>query len=58
MYSGKIAVPPGGGGIRKKIIIFYSKMSLLTLLSLSNTEQSTKTQYFRHLYQYYQVQEG
>jgi hypothetical protein len=32
----------------KKIIIFYSKMSLLTLLSLSNTEQSTKTQYFQH----------
>jgi hypothetical protein len=44
-------------GYEKKII-FYSKMSLLTLLSLSNTEQSTKTQYFRHLYQYYQVQEG
>jgi hypothetical protein len=33
----------------KKKIKFYSKMSLLTLLSLSNTEQSTKTQYFRHL---------
>jgi hypothetical protein len=25
MYSGKIAVPPGGGGIRKKIIDFISQ---------------------------------
>jgi hypothetical protein len=33
--------------LKKKKI--YSKMSPLTLLSLSNTEQSAKTQYFRHL---------
>jgi hypothetical protein len=26
MYSGKIAVPPGGGGIRKKFVLFSEKI--------------------------------
>jgi hypothetical protein len=32
MYSGKIAVPPGGGGIRKKNIKFFiEKKGILKL---------------------------
>jgi hypothetical protein len=29
MYSGKIAVPPGGGGIRKEVI--YIKLEVLKI---------------------------
>jgi hypothetical protein len=32
MYSGKIAVPPGGGGIRKIITIMYLRVINHTIL--------------------------
>jgi hypothetical protein len=52
MYSGKIAVPPGGGGIRK--IIIYKKVDLLEeleILFLKNVwnNQSFTTFYFVYI---------
>jgi hypothetical protein len=40
MYSGKIAVPPGGGGIRKKKMLFGAKMVLCALAGLSASLRS------------------
>jgi hypothetical protein len=38
MYSGKIAVPPGGGGIRKisvvGLYISYDKITILNILAV------------------------
>jgi hypothetical protein len=38
MYSGKIAVPPGGGGIRKNNEVFFELFHLMCQLFKSDKE--------------------
>jgi hypothetical protein len=37
MYSGKIAVPPGGGGIRKKKLLETMRNKITGLISKNNS---------------------